>query len=88
MYKRQIIAQAKANGWSRVPDEVTEPGTIEPPCFLPVSYTHLDVYKRQEVWFAVARGAGEDACITVECMADGNACLDACTEAVLSLIHI
>ena len=32
---RKIIAQAKANGWSRVPDEVTEPGTIEPPCFLP-----------------------------------------------------
>ena len=28
----------------------------------------IDVYKRQ-VWFAVARGAGEDACITVECMA-------------------
>ena len=37
----------------------------------------------EEVWFAVARGAGEDACITVECMADGNACLDACTEAVV-----
>ena len=32
---RKIIAQAKANGWSRVPDEVTEPGMIEPPCFLP-----------------------------------------------------
>ncbi len=32
---RKIIAQAKANGWSRVPDGVTEPGTIEPPCFLP-----------------------------------------------------
>ncbi len=32
---RKIIAQAKTNGWSRVPDEVTEPGTIEPPCFLP-----------------------------------------------------
>ena len=37
----------------------------------------------EEVWFAVARGAGEDAWITVECMADGNACLDACTEAVV-----
>ncbi len=32
---RKIIAQAKANGWSKVPDQVTEPGTIEPPCFLP-----------------------------------------------------
>lgn len=32
---RQIIAQAKVNGWSKVPDQVTEPGTIEPPCFLP-----------------------------------------------------
>ena len=32
---RQIITQAKANGWSKVPDQVTEPGTIEPPCFLP-----------------------------------------------------
>ena len=48
----------------------------------------------EEVWFAVARGAGEDACITVECMADGNACLDACTEAVVKgemlsgLIHL
>lgn len=31
----QIINQAKANGWSKVPDQVTEPGTIEPPCFLP-----------------------------------------------------
>jgi len=30
-----IIQQAKANGWNKVPDEVTEPGTIEPPCFLP-----------------------------------------------------
>ena len=37
----------------------------------------------EEVWFAVARGEGEEACITVECMADGNACLDACTEAVV-----
>ena len=25
---------------------------------------------RMEVWFAVARGEGEEACITVECMAD------------------
>lgn len=32
---RQIIAQAKANGWNRVPDQVREPGTIEPPCFKP-----------------------------------------------------
>ena len=32
---RQIIQQAKANGWSKVPDQVTEPGTTEPPCFLP-----------------------------------------------------
>ena len=32
---RGIIQQAKANGWSKVPDQVTEPGTIEPPCFLP-----------------------------------------------------
>lgn len=31
----QIIAHAKTNGWSRVPDQVTEPGTIEPPCFKP-----------------------------------------------------
>ena len=37
----------------------------------------------EEVWFAVARGEGEEACITVECMADGNDCLDACTEAVV-----
>lgn len=37
----------------------------------------------EEVWFAVARGEGDEACITVECMADGNACLDACTEAVV-----
>ena len=32
---RQIIQQAKASGWNQVPDQVTEPGTIEPPCFLP-----------------------------------------------------
>lgn len=31
----QVIQQAKANGWSKVSDQVTEPGTIEPPCFLP-----------------------------------------------------
>lgn len=38
----------------------------------------------EEVWFAVARGEGEgEACITLECMADGNDCLDACTEAVV-----
>lgn len=32
---RQIITQAKANGWSKLTDQVTEPGTIDPPCFLP-----------------------------------------------------
>lgn len=37
----------------------------------------------EEVWFAVARGEGERACITVERLADGNICLDACTEAVV-----
>ena len=37
----------------------------------------------EEVWFAVARGEGERACITVERLADGNVCLDACTEAVV-----
>lgn len=37
----------------------------------------------EEVWFAVARGEGKRACITVERLADGNVCLDACTEAVV-----
>ena len=32
---RQVIQQAKANGWSNVPDQITEPGAIEPPCFMP-----------------------------------------------------
>ena len=32
---RQVIQQAKANGWSNVPDQITEPGAIEPPCFKP-----------------------------------------------------
>ena len=31
----QVIEQAKANGWSKVPNQITEPGTIELPCFLP-----------------------------------------------------
>ena len=43
---RKIIAQAKANGWSRLPDEVTEPGTIEP-----VSYTHLDFAQGHKTGF-------------------------------------
>lgn len=37
----------------------------------------------EEVWFAVARGEGEDACITVECMAEGNAYMDGYAEAVV-----
>ncbi len=37
----------------------------------------------EEVWFAVARGEGKAACITVERLADGNIYLDACTEAVV-----
>ena len=37
----------------------------------------------EEVWFAVARGEGGQSCITVERLADGNACMDACTEAVV-----
>lgn len=32
---RQVIALADAKGWDKVPRNVTEPGTIEPPCFLP-----------------------------------------------------
>ena len=32
---RQIIDQAKANGWTAVPNQITEPGVIEPPCFMP-----------------------------------------------------
>lgn len=37
----------------------------------------------EEVWFAVERGEGEGACITVECLAEGNAYLDGCTEAAV-----
>ena len=31
----QIIEQAMLNGWNNVPTDITQPGTIEPPCFLP-----------------------------------------------------
>ena len=31
----EIIQQPKANGWTAVPDQITEPGVIEPPCFMP-----------------------------------------------------
>lgn len=32
---RKLIRVAEIKGWSKVPTNVTEPGTIEPPCFLP-----------------------------------------------------
>ena len=32
---RKLIRVAEIKGWSKVPTNVTEPGIIEPPCFLP-----------------------------------------------------
>lgn len=32
---RKLIRVAGIKGWSKVPTDITEPGTIEPPCFLP-----------------------------------------------------
>ena len=37
----------------------------------------------EEVWFTVARGEGEQTCITVECMAEGNAYMDGYAEVVV-----
>ena len=32
---KEVIKQAKAKGWSKVPDKITNPGEIDPPCFKP-----------------------------------------------------
>ena len=45
MYKRQ-----DRNGWSNVPRQITQPGVIEPVCYLPPvngESARGDVYKRQ-----------------------------------------